>query len=463
MLVFELLELHAYNPIARFKHKNVFGYWWYSGESQEMEEGVPNIGGYYTCNIRVEYEGKPLRCACCKVFGHVQEECPKNIGTGETKNLKKNSQTRKGKVTLVDDDGKSLLNVASSCDYDSEDDVAFVDNEMANFLAKKDGYGTQSLLKQWTKSYENDEYGYYAYDDDMYEEWLKIDSVVLSWIFMTLSKTLQARLVVEDPQTAKESWDLIAEIFNDNKLTCCIALKAKLYSLKLSDLSIDAYYRKIESIDTILTSLGLPISIDDVVTIAFEGLHDKYENVSSIIVHREPFLNLKMVCSMLTTEEMRLQSRDQATSIDSSSSSPMVLLANSSNTIRRPTVVSGESNKPCFNFASGFCRFGDACKYMHGGVTNRGNSNTSPWSNNNSCPTSSSTTPPTMTPEQIVALIQSQQAILVQLRKKRKRKKEDPWNSIIAGVSVRGFLSLRQGAWLLVGLRLIEGAGINDH
>ncbi|GJW40803.1 copia protein, partial [Tanacetum coccineum] len=35
--------------------------------------------GYYTCNIHVEYEWKPSRCACCKVFGHVQKECPKNI------------------------------------------------------------------------------------------------------------------------------------------------------------------------------------------------------------------------------------------------------------------------------------------------------------------------------------------------------------------------------------------------
>ncbi|GKC14238.1 retrotransposon protein, putative, ty1-copia subclass [Tanacetum coccineum] len=52
--------------------------------------------GYYTCNIRVEYEWKPPRCACCKVFEHVQEECPKNIGTCATKNLKKTSQTPKG-------------------------------------------------------------------------------------------------------------------------------------------------------------------------------------------------------------------------------------------------------------------------------------------------------------------------------------------------------------------------------
>ncbi|GKD13653.1 hypothetical protein Tco_1198060, partial [Tanacetum coccineum] len=92
------------------------------------------------------------------------EECPKNIGISEMKNLKKTSQTPKD-----DDDGKPLENVAFSCDYDSEDEVAAVDNDMAKFLAKKDGYGTQSLLEQWTKSYENGGYGYDPYKDDMYE------------------------------------------------------------------------------------------------------------------------------------------------------------------------------------------------------------------------------------------------------------------------------------------------------
>ncbi|GJR18035.1 hypothetical protein Tco_0966562 [Tanacetum coccineum] len=38
---------------------------------------------------------KPPKCACCKVFGHVLEECPKNCGAGATKNLKKTSQTPK--------------------------------------------------------------------------------------------------------------------------------------------------------------------------------------------------------------------------------------------------------------------------------------------------------------------------------------------------------------------------------
>ncbi|GKC89781.1 hypothetical protein Tco_1150430 [Tanacetum coccineum] len=57
----------------------------------------------------------------------------------------------------------------SSGDYDSEDEVASVDNDKAKFLAKEDGYGTQSLFEQWTESYENGDYGYDPYDDDMYE------------------------------------------------------------------------------------------------------------------------------------------------------------------------------------------------------------------------------------------------------------------------------------------------------
>ncbi|GJV86947.1 retrotransposon protein, putative, ty1-copia subclass [Tanacetum coccineum] len=202
--------------------------------------------GYYTCNIRVEYKWKPPRCACCKVFGHVQEECPKNIDDGAMKNVKKTSQTPKGilvrqkmgfkstkqvfqpvpkkytantsrkkknnvertkevsksspfeVLTSVENDvemgtnggtsnlasretnssrssflnvdsGKTFIKGVYSGDYDSEDEVASVDNEMTSFLAKRDGYGTQSLLEQWKESYENDEYEYDPYDDDMYE------------------------------------------------------------------------------------------------------------------------------------------------------------------------------------------------------------------------------------------------------------------------------------------------------
>ncbi|GKD09254.1 putative reverse transcriptase domain-containing protein [Tanacetum coccineum] len=52
--------------------------------------------GFYTCIVHVEYEWKPPRCACCKVFGHVQDECPKIIDSDVVKNMKKPSQATRG-------------------------------------------------------------------------------------------------------------------------------------------------------------------------------------------------------------------------------------------------------------------------------------------------------------------------------------------------------------------------------
>ncbi|GJR54694.1 RNA-directed DNA polymerase, eukaryota, reverse transcriptase zinc-binding domain protein [Tanacetum coccineum] len=134
--------------------------------------------GFYTCTVRVKYEWKPPRCSCCKVFGHTPEECPKNIGVGVAKNLKKPSQTSRGvlvspkvgfkpykeyrplprkatanfsgnkkkfveptnevgnsnplmQAILVDEDGNPLKKVEYLGDHDCEDEVASVDNHMA--------------------------------------------------------------------------------------------------------------------------------------------------------------------------------------------------------------------------------------------------------------------------------------------------------------------------------------------
>nr|GEU38541.1 RNA-directed DNA polymerase, eukaryota [Tanacetum cinerariifolium] len=71
---------------------------------------------------------------------------------------------------LVDDEGKPLKKVDFSGDHDSEDEVASVDYDMANFLAsKKVGYVTNNMLEQWKESYVNGEYDFDLYDDDMYE------------------------------------------------------------------------------------------------------------------------------------------------------------------------------------------------------------------------------------------------------------------------------------------------------
>nr|GEY01887.1 hybrid signal transduction histidine kinase M [Tanacetum cinerariifolium] len=166
-------------------------------------------------------------------------------------------------------------------------------------------------------------------------KWTKIDFIIRSLIFSTLAPSLRKRLVDLNPTTAKDAWTYIAGIFQDNKRPRAMALKAKLRNLKLGYLSIDWYFQKIESIVSILNGLGSPLSNDDVVTFVLEGLPSTYETISTVIVSREHFPDLKTVRSLLTTHEMRLKSRVQNPLVDATFTSPM------------------------------FC---DACNYLHNGV-----------------------------------------------------------------------------------------------
>ncbi|GJY55514.1 hybrid signal transduction histidine kinase M [Tanacetum coccineum] len=193
-------------------------------------------------------------------------------------------------------------------------------------------------------------------------------------------KVVDDRLVDNDPQTAKEAWDLLESIFTDNKRSRAVTLKADLRALTLGDMTIDAYFRKIESTATLLARLGAPISNDDLVSYALAGLPEKYDGVSLLIAHRDPFPDLKMVRSMLTTEEMRLKSRPHTT-----------LLMGRRHLLWR--------------------LFGEHCKYLHGNSNIKGNTSRSLWSANVTQPSPTST----LTSDQMLALIQQQQSILARL------------------------------------------------
>ncbi|GKB30685.1 copia protein [Tanacetum coccineum] len=145
--------------------------------------------GFFTCNVRVEYEWKPPRCACYKVLGHVQEECPKNLGAGETMNLKKlsHSWNKKKNVKPTKEVSKSnSFDMLNSVENDVELDgniekidkmekliidgkVTLVDNEGKALKKVDDDSEDESFFEQWKDSYEHDDYKYDLYDDDMYE------------------------------------------------------------------------------------------------------------------------------------------------------------------------------------------------------------------------------------------------------------------------------------------------------
>ncbi|GKB81880.1 hypothetical protein Tco_0948775 [Tanacetum coccineum] len=75
-----------------------------------------------------------------------------------------------GQVILVDKTGNPLKKEELLGEYDSEDEVASVDNDMPRSMAyERVGFFTQSLLKQWKDSYSKGDYDDDPYNDDMYD------------------------------------------------------------------------------------------------------------------------------------------------------------------------------------------------------------------------------------------------------------------------------------------------------
>ncbi|GKB57473.1 hypothetical protein Tco_0913659, partial [Tanacetum coccineum] len=136
-------------------------------------------------------------------------------------------------------------------------------------------------------------------------------------------------------------------ISQDNKRSHTIALKAKLRSIKLGDLTTDAYLRKIESLATILKTLGSPVRSDDVVTFALEGLPDKYDHVCGIITHREPFRIIKTAHSMFDYQRYEVKSKSLSLTTGTRSSSNLFLMADTGGVWCRDVVMEKKSDG-CF-------------------------------------------------------------------------------------------------------------------
>ncbi|PWA39342.1 hybrid signal transduction histidine kinase M [Artemisia annua] len=158
-------------------------------------------------------------------------------------------------------------------------------------------------------------------------EWLKQDDLVKVWILGTLDESLQDQ-VVTTPGNAKALWDHIKDLFHDNKDARAITLDNELRSIKLGSLTINAYCTKIRAMADRLQNLGEKVSDKNLVMYAINGLDERFKGIARLIRHKEPLPTFETARNMLLLEESTLNdSTNSATTFDSSSSSPTILLA----------------------------------------------------------------------------------------------------------------------------------------
>nr|GEX84066.1 hypothetical protein [Tanacetum cinerariifolium] len=183
------------------------------------------------------------------------------------------------------------------------------------------------------------------------EEWLTTDSIVKSWIILTLSPSLQKWFIKINPTTDRDAWERVKKLFQDNKRTRMVALKGELH---------------------------------DVVTYSINGLSHKYGSLAQIIAHKDPFPDIATMRSMVSTEEMRLRSKSPIQPTNMTASAPQVLLATSNiprgdgnrNTRNHDNRKPNTSTEVCRNFGRGFCHWGDSCRFVHDSNHGTGNTRT---------------------------------------------------------------------------------------
>ncbi|GKC26610.1 hypothetical protein Tco_1033904 [Tanacetum coccineum] len=104
------------------------------------------------------------------------------------------------------------------------------------------------------------------------------------------------------PKTSKDAWVILEKIFTDNKRSK-IELVGEVHGLDIGDLTVDAYFHKIDAIASRLNNLGSNVTNGDLFTFAINGFNEKYDQVAQIMLTGDPFSDLENVRSMVTTGE----------------------------------------------------------------------------------------------------------------------------------------------------------------
>jgi len=87
-----------------------------------------------------------------------------------------------------------------------------------------------------------------ASTDASFEMWTILDSIVLQWIYYTISLYLLTT-IMEKGSTAMAVWNCLADIFEDNQNSRVVALEKDFSSARMEDFpNVSAYYQGLKQL-----------------------------------------------------------------------------------------------------------------------------------------------------------------------------------------------------------------------
>ncbi|XP_026432582.1 uncharacterized protein LOC113329946 [Papaver somniferum] len=132
---------------------------------------------------------------------------------------------------------------------------------------------------------------------------LQLDALCRQWMFSTMAKNLMLT-VLKTGNTAKEIWDHLQRLFQDNKGSRAATLESKFVNLKFIDCNdVDDYCDKLKALANRLNDLDFPMNDKRLVIQLVNGLPEEYNTVASFIQQSMPSFDAAR--SQLRTKEIR--------------------------------------------------------------------------------------------------------------------------------------------------------------
>ena len=113
--------------------------------------------------------------------------------------------------------------------------------------------------------------------------WSRMDYVVVSWIFNTISPDLLDVVHERDDITARGAWLGLEQQFLNNRESRAMLLDAEFRTLCQGALSVDDYCRKMKTMADALADLGEPIQDRTLVLNILRGLNERFQFMSQLI------------------------------------------------------------------------------------------------------------------------------------------------------------------------------------
>ncbi|KAJ9537849.1 hypothetical protein OSB04_030582 [Centaurea solstitialis] len=133
----------------------------------------------------------------------------------------------------------------------------------------------------------------------------RLDSIVLQWIYGTISKDLLIT-ILKPNSTAAQAWKALENIFIDSKPSRALYLENKFNNVRLESFSnVSTYCQELKTLSDQLTNVDAPVSNDRLVLQLINGLGDKYESLATLLQQSTPLPDFYTARSKLILEETR--------------------------------------------------------------------------------------------------------------------------------------------------------------